>query len=183
MIRLARCRSSSSSATRPASIVLPRPTSSASSRLTRGRLDGPGDRFELVRLDDHARTQRRLQRVHFGGGHRGPADRVEEGGQALGRVEAVLGDLRQRPSGQDAAAGLDLPDDREGLAVTAVLDALQGQQRASLTAGYRLLAYHPTLAADLHERPCLRNLILCDRHLRPNATFLVPTQPIAKSIF
>ena len=36
MIRLARCRSSSSSATRPASIVLPSPTSSASSRLTRG---------------------------------------------------------------------------------------------------------------------------------------------------
>ena len=36
MIRLARCRSSSSSATRPASMVLPRPTSSASSRFTRG---------------------------------------------------------------------------------------------------------------------------------------------------
>ncbi len=36
MIRFARCRSSSSSATSPASIVFPRPTSSASSRFTRG---------------------------------------------------------------------------------------------------------------------------------------------------
>jgi hypothetical protein len=41
MIRFARCRSSSSSATRPASIVLPRPTSSASTaRIERRRVVG-----------------------------------------------------------------------------------------------------------------------------------------------
>ena len=58
-----------------------------------GRLDRAGDRLELVLLDDDARTQRGLQRLHVGGRDRGPADRVKEGGQALGRVEASRGDL------------------------------------------------------------------------------------------
>jgi hypothetical protein len=128
-------------------------------------LDGTGDRFQLVRLDDHTGTQRRLQGVHLGGGHRGPADRVEEGRQSLRRVEACFCNLRQRSPGQDAAAGLDLPDHRERVAVPAVFDALQGQQGAVVvTAGYWLLAHHPSLPADLHQGSRLRYRVLCRSH-------------------
>ncbi len=50
----ARCRRNSSWMTSPASIVLPRPTSSASRRLVRGRTERATKRLELVRLDVHA---------------------------------------------------------------------------------------------------------------------------------
>ena len=101
MIRFARCRSSSSSATRPGLDRLAQAHVVGEQQVDPRRLDRTGDRLQLVLLDDHTRTQRRLQGLHVRGGHRRPADRVEEGGQALGRVEAAAGDLGQRTCRQD----------------------------------------------------------------------------------
>jgi hypothetical protein len=56
--------------------------------------------------------------------------------------------LGQRPSRHDAAARLDLPDHWQGVAVTAVFDPLQDQQGAPLAAGYGLVAYPLSAAAD-----------------------------------
>lgn len=110
-----------------------------------GRVEGAGDRFELVVLDGHAGPVRRLQRLDVGAGDGRPADGVEERGQAFGRVESVGSHVGQRAAGQHAAAGLDLPDDLQRVAVPAVLDALQGHQRAALA---RLdLPDHPSLPA------------------------------------
>ena len=134
MIRFARCRSSSSSATRPASIVLPRPTSSASSRLTRGasiaratgsswysstitpERSGACSVFTSADVTADQRTASRKAARRSGGS------------------KPVRGDLGQRACGEDPPTWLDFPDDRKALAVAAVLDALQGQQRAAVAA-------------------------------------------------
>ena len=123
-----------------------------------GRVHRPGDRLELVVLDRDAGAERRLQRLDVGRGHRRPADRVEERGQPLRRVEPVLGHLGQRAAGQHLPAGLDLPDDVEGVAVAAVLHALQADQGAVL-AGLDV-ADHPALAANLHQVSELGRLVV-----------------------
>ncbi|WP_372499932.1 hypothetical protein [Streptomyces sudanensis] len=48
-----------------------------------GGADGPGDRFQLVRLDGDARAEGGLEGPGVGGGHGGPADGVQEGGETV----------------------------------------------------------------------------------------------------
>ena len=54
-------RSRNSRAISPASIVLPRPTSSAMKRLTRGKQQRLPQRLELVGVDADAGAKRRLE--------------------------------------------------------------------------------------------------------------------------
>jgi len=89
-----------------------------------GCLDRSVDRFELVVLDRDAGPERGLEGLDVGRGDGGPADRVEEGGQTLGPVEAGGVEVRQGADREDLAAGLDLPDHLQCVAVAAVLDAL-----------------------------------------------------------
>jgi hypothetical protein len=80
------------------------------------------------------------------------------------------------------AAGLDLPDHREGFAVPAVFDALQGQQGAAPAAGDGFLADDPSLAANLDQAACLRNLVLYRRRQRPHCHVVFVAQPVATII-
>ena len=74
----ARCRRISSSRTRPVSIVLPRPTSSAMSRLARGIWTALNHRVELVVLYGDAAAKRRLNGAWIGGLPRRPSVRRRE---------------------------------------------------------------------------------------------------------
>ena len=149
MIRRLRWRSSSSCATSPASIVLPRPTSSASSRLTRGRVDRPDYRFELVVLDGDPGSERRLQRLDIRRGHRRPAHRIQKRRQPLRRVKAVGHHVRQRARGQHPATRFDLPHHLHRVAET--IHALQRNHGGSLSRFD--VADHPLLATHRHQRP------------------------------
>lgn len=98
---------------------------------SRGAAGGSGDGLELIVLDGDARTERCLQRLDVGGGDGRPAHGIEEGGQFLGGVQAVLVDLRQRATREDPAARLDLPDDLEHVAVLALRRSEHDQSAAS----------------------------------------------------
>ena len=88
----ARWRRSSSWTTSPASIVLPRPTSSAISSVVARHSQRAHERLELVVLDRDAAAERRLQRALIGARHRAPADGIEERVELGGVVEPVGGD-------------------------------------------------------------------------------------------
>ena len=107
-------------------MVLPKPTSSAMSRLTRGISSARDHRVELVVLDVDAAAERRLECPHVGGGDRAPAHGVEEGVEAARLVEA--GGFGQGRLLEHAGAGLELPDDLELLAERVVLDGGEGDE-------------------------------------------------------
>ncbi|MDH6438194.1 hypothetical protein M2158_006735 [Streptomyces sp. SAI-144] len=126
-----------------------------------GRADRAGDRLQLVRLDGDAGAERGLEGFAVGGRDGGPADGIEEGGEAVRGVVGARGGVGQGAGGQDAAAGLDLPDHREGVAEAAVGDGLEvdqgrwtpvllavGRGQGRLDAGD-----HPGLAAHLDQVP------------------------------
>ena len=114
-----RWRMISSRTTRPASMVLPRPTSSAISRLTRG-IDGPHHRVELVVVDVDAAAKRGLQGFVVGLGDSPPANGVEKGLQALGIVERVR--VRKGEFLVNGGPGFQLPDDLKLFAQAVVFD-------------------------------------------------------------
>ncbi len=117
-------------------MVLPRPTSSAISRLTRGICTARTSGIELVVLDLDAAAKGRLQGAHVGRGDRAPAHGVEKGIQPLGRVEA--GRLRQLDLLADLGARLQLPDDLQALAQRVILDGGEGDQvLGAVSAGQR----------------------------------------------
>ena len=136
-------------------MVLPRPTSSASSRLTRGASNGAGDRFELVVLDRDAGAERRLKGLHVGGGDGRPADGVEERGQPFRRVEAALGDVGQRAARQDAGGRARPPRSRPGCRRTRRPRRSASSSRCAAFACN--LADHPLAAADVDERTVRRD--------------------------
>ena len=80
-------RSSSSRAIRPASIVLPRPTSSAMKRLTRGRRRAFCKRLKLVGVDADAGPEGGLEQVRVGGVTQFHRKRVQVGREELRWVE------------------------------------------------------------------------------------------------
>ena len=121
----ARCRSSSSWITSPASMVLPSPTSSASSRFVRGACKRPAQRLELVGLDVRAAAERRLIGVRVGRGHRTPTHRVDERGQGVRVVERGRIDLRKPLVRGDRVADLQLPDHRQLLAQPVLVERLE----------------------------------------------------------
>jgi hypothetical protein len=94
-----RWRRISSWSTRPASIVLRSPTSSAISRFVRGIRRARDDRLELVVLDHDPRAKRRLERPTVGArDHPHRQERVK----ALRIIDAVGVDFRH--SSQPSAA-------------------------------------------------------------------------------
>ena len=163
-------------------MVLPRPTSSASSRFTRGasmaRATG-SSWYGSTTTPERSGACRALTSAEVTADQRTASRKAAS---RSGGSKPSLVTSGSEPSWQDAAARLDLPDDRQGLAVPAVLDALQGQQGTAWPPGARFFTDHPPLAADLHQGPCLpesppeRSSPVPPRHV-PH-----PTQPIALSI-
>ena len=107
-------RSSSSRAIRPASIVLPRPTSSAMNRLTRGQAQRLAQRLQLVGVDLDAGAERRLEEVRVGGRDAVPAERVEVGGEQARGVEALGGEVVPAPRPRGSPVELVLPETSSG---------------------------------------------------------------------
>ena len=168
MMRRARWRSSSSWATRPASMVLPRPTSSASSRLTRGASTARATGSSWY---SSTATPERNGACSVLTSAEVTADQRTASRNAASRCgeSNPPADLGQGAGRQYPPARLDLPDDVEGVAVAAVLDALQADQAAVL-AGLDV-ADHPPLAAHGNQstdrrlvRRCARG---CGRHRSP----------------
>ena len=156
MIRFARCRSSSSSATRPASIVLPRPTSSASSRFTRGasiaratgsswysstmtpERSGACSVFTSAEVTADQRTASRKAASRSGGSK--PAG-VTSGSEPAGRT--------RRPGSTSQMTGR-LSPYRPSSTLCRVSSVLPSPPGAAV-------AHHPALPADLDQAPVLRN--------------------------
>jgi hypothetical protein len=136
-----------------------------------GHLDGPDHRVKLVVLDVDARAERRLDvaDVRRGGGP--PADRIEEGVQLVGRVEA--GGLGEGDVLVDPGARLQLPDDPDLLAEPVVLDGRQrheglpgaeGVQAARRQGARGDLVDYPVAGPDADELALLRGGCRCYAH-------------------
>jgi hypothetical protein len=89
--------------------------------------EGACDRVELVVLERDAAAEGGVELLVVGGSHGAPADGIEEGLEAMRRVEAA-GGVRQGVALEGARVGFEFPDDLEGLAVGVVLDGLQSDQ-------------------------------------------------------
>ena len=167
MIRLARCRSSSSSATSPASIVLPRPTSSASSRFTRGasiaRATG-SSWYSSTTTPDRSGACRVFTSAEVTADQRTASRKAASRSGGSNPPGVTSG---SDPAGRTRAARLNLPDDRQALPVPAVLHRLQHQQGAAVPAR-RGIAHHPSLAPDLHQASLPGHRVLRrQRHAEP----------------
>ena len=142
--RRARCRMISSRATRPDSIVLPKPDVVGDQQVDPWHLDGPDHRVKLVVLDVDARAERGLDVPHVGGGSGPPADGIEEGVEPVGGVEA--GRLGEGDLLDDLGPRLDLPDDLKLFAEGVVFD---GEQRDEVLGGCPRSA--PAAGAGAHS--------------------------------
>jgi hypothetical protein len=89
-------------------------------------LDGADDGVELVVLHLDAAAEGALERAPVGRGDGPPRGGVEEGVEALGRVEA--GGAGEGGPFEDAGAGLDLPDHGELLAEAVVFEGGEGHE-------------------------------------------------------
>ena len=164
----ARWRSSSSCATRPASIVLPSPTSSAISSVVRGERSARTTRLELVVLDRDPAPERRLQRALIRTRHRAPAHRVEERVELVRGVDGAGRDSRQLGALDHRRARLNLPHHLELLAGRVVLDRNQRDQMLDRTLIQRRLRVarhvpnHPHPPSDTRELTGLRSRRWCD---------------------
>ena len=128
----------------------------------------PRHGFELVLLDHDPAAERRLEGLGVRAGDRAPADGVQERAEGLRVVPAGLGYLGKLSGGDDLAAGLYLPDDRQFLAEVVVADAGEGDEgsagnpgRSQFILGLVTLADaadDPLLAADAHELPGFRDI-------------------------
>ncbi len=105
----------------PASTVLPRPTSSAISRLTRGMRRASTSGSELVVLDVDASPEGRLEGARVGRGDRSPPRGVEEGSERIGVVDPCRR-VRQLGLRAHLGAGLGLPEDGERVWAALVVD-------------------------------------------------------------
>ena len=108
---------------RPASIVFPRPVSSAMKRLTRGRLEGLSEGLHLVRVDLDAGAEGGLEERRVGGGRATPAEGVEEGGEMVWGVEAVFAEVGPGFVVENGAVEFAVPEDFEFLALGVVVGA------------------------------------------------------------
>ena len=108
-IKSIRRRSSSSRATSPASTVLPRPTSSAIKRLTRGSRSALRKRQQLVGVEPDAGPERRLEQVPISRRGRAPADRPQIGSEHLWAVWRSPPDTRPGVLGQHGGADFGIP--------------------------------------------------------------------------
>ncbi|MDH6449558.1 hypothetical protein M2155_001966 [Streptomyces sp. SAI-119] len=107
-----------------------------------GGADRAGDGFELVGLDGDAGAERRLEGLDVGGGDGRPADGVEERGETGRRVVLSGRRVGQGAAVEDAAAGLDFPDDGEGVPEAAVGDGLEVNEGGGAAVGGRG-GFHP----------------------------------------
>jgi hypothetical protein len=112
-----RWRSTSSCRTSPASMVLPRPTSSAMNRLARGssRAFFSGMSWWSHELD--AGAERGLEEVGVGGGDAVPAERVEVGAEVRGGSRRLDVAEAAGVGSEHARAELELPEHLEGTAL------------------------------------------------------------------
>lgn len=85
------------------------------------------ERGELVSVEADAGAERRLVQGAVGGGGRAPLQRAEKGGEDLGVVRPVSGNLRPGIIVNRARPDLRVPDDAELLALRVVVDAGEGK--------------------------------------------------------
>ena len=109
-------------------------------------------RLHLVGVDLDPGPERRLEERRVGGGGAAPPQRVQEGGEVIGRVEAPLPEIGPRLVVQDGAGEFILPEDFEFLALGVVVRA--GEADAGGLAGFGGrddLFDQPVAGADAHH--------------------------------
>ena len=139
--------------TSPASMVLPRPTSSASRRFARGwlRARRSGSSWYASILAPIGTAPGPLG-VRTGDGS--PPEGVDERGEPLWLVEPLRIDLgRQILLGSKATTWLELPDDPELVAQPVVLDGLKTHCMLELLPGVVLCTPRQALLLDIGHRP------------------------------
>ncbi len=107
----------------PASIVLPRPTSSAIKQVDPRQLQRLAQRFELVGVEADAGPERRLKEARVGRRDAAPAHGAGVGGEEFRIVETLLADAAPAVVGDDPGVELVLPQHRNRLALRVVVDA------------------------------------------------------------
>ena len=111
-------------------------------------------RFKLVGLHRDARPERCLVAVRVGRGDRAPAHGVDEARQGDGVVEAFRVDvLRQTLRRGDGLADLQLPDHRQLLAESVLVEGLQVDDVVELRGGVVGRAERKALGLDVGDCP------------------------------
>jgi hypothetical protein len=151
--RSRRWRSMSSCMTRPASMVFPRPMSSAMNDA--GELEGLLGRGELVVEEVDASAEGGLEEAGVGGSDGAPLEGVEVGGEAAGLVEGGGGADATLGRADDAGAELALPEDGERAALGVIVEAGEADEGVLLAdAGGGEDLIHEVLAvSDLGNVP------------------------------
>ena len=108
-------------------------------------------RLHLVGVDPDAGAKRRLEEVRIGSGHAVPAQRMQEGAEVAGRVEAPRADGAPRFLLQDAAVDLEVPIDLQGLPLGIVVGAREADPRGCGRRGGLHRLHEPAPRAHLDE--------------------------------
>ena len=107
--------------------------------------------LHLVGVDADAGPERGLEEVRIGGGDAVPAQRMQEGAEVAGRVEAPRADGAPRFLLQDAAVDLEVPPDLQGPALGVVVGAGEGDSRGRGRRGGLHRLHEPAPRAHFDE--------------------------------
>ena len=129
--------------TRPASMVLLAPTSSAISRFTARQPERLAEREKLVGIEPDPGPEWRLKQILIGRSLRIPPQRPQITGENVGVVGARPGDALPSLLAKPLRIKLGIPDDMRGLTLRVIIDAGQFE-------GYQMLA---RLALVLDQPP------------------------------